>query len=106
MNKKTVLSFTLFVVGALTIWHFSPMDPVTHYGIWSLLPAVITIFICFISRNVILALFLGILAGGLVVGKINIINAFLIPSLGSEKICANITRLSLGFRRITWYVES
>lgn len=54
-----------------------------HYGLWSLLPAAATIVICFVSRNVLLALLLGIAAGGLLVHKMNIIDAFLIPSLGS-----------------------
>jgi len=61
------------------------MEVEQNYGLWSLLPAAVTITICFVSRNVLLALLLGIFAGGLVIGKLNIINAFLVPSLGSEK---------------------
>ena len=73
------------VLVALAIWFFRPPEADIHYGVWSLLPAFITITVCFLSRNVLLALFLGIFAGGLVIGRVNIIDAFLVPSLGSEK---------------------
>ncbi|MFK8029584.1 MAG: Na+/H+ antiporter NhaC family protein [Gammaproteobacteria bacterium] len=56
-----------------------------HYGFLSLLPAVATLAICFTTRNVILALFTGILFGGAITGKFNIIDEFLVPSLGTEK---------------------
>jgi len=54
-----------------------------HYGIYSLLPALITLVLCFVTKNVILALFTGIVAGGIITHKYNILNAFLFPSLGS-----------------------
>jgi len=60
-------------------------DAVKHHGFFSLAPALVTLFICFYTRNVILALFLGVVLGGLITGQYNIINAFLIPSLGSER---------------------
>jgi len=84
-NKKgalTALVVCLFC--GLSIWLLRPVNPETHYGLWSLLPATITIVTCFISRNVLLALLLGIMTGGLVSGQLNIIKAFLVPSLGSE----------------------
>lgn len=56
-----------------------------HYGFLSLLPALLTLVICFITRNVILALFMGVVLGGLVSGHYNIIQHFLIPSLGTER---------------------
>ncbi len=56
-----------------------------HYRFFSLVPALITLFICFTTRNVILALFLGVVLGGLITGQYNIIRHYLIPSLGSEK---------------------
>lgn len=55
------------------------------YGAWSLLPAFVTIFVCFISQNILLALLLGIATGGLITHELNLISAFLVPSLGSEK---------------------
>lgn len=56
-----------------------------HYGIYSLFPALITLLLCFYTKNVVLALFAGIVAGGLITAQYNILNSFLFPSLGSEK---------------------
>ncbi len=58
-------------------------EDVTHFGFWSLAPAAVAIVLAFLTRNVLVALFLGILAGGVIVGELNIIRHFLIPSLGS-----------------------
>lgn len=54
-------------------------------GFLSLVPALATLVICFWTRNVIFGLLCGVLLGGLVSGQFNVINAFLIPSLGSER---------------------
>ncbi len=56
-----------------------------HFGIYSLFPAFVTLFLCFYTKNVILALFTGVVVGGLVSAQYNILTAFLFPSLGSEK---------------------
>ena len=57
----------------------------TNYGVLSLLPSIITLFLCFYTKNVILALFTGIAVGGLITAEYNILNSFLFPSLGSER---------------------
>ncbi len=54
-----------------------------HYGWWSLLPPLLAIFLAFLLREVIAALILGIVAGGLVTGQLNIIQAYLLPSVGT-----------------------
>ncbi len=59
-------------------------DEVRHYGFWSLAPAVVAIVLAFLTRNVLVALFVGILAGGVITGQLNIIKHYLIPSLGSS----------------------
>lgn len=64
--------------------HGTPGAPL-HYGFFSLVPALITLAICFYTRNVILGLFIGVVLGGLITAQYNIIDAFLIPSLGSKK---------------------
>lgn len=56
-----------------------------HYSFYSLFPAIVTLFLCFYTKNVILALFTGIVTGGLITAEYNILNSFLFPSLGSEK---------------------
>lgn len=80
-----MLGLITCVVASVIIWHTRPMDVQGHYGLWSLLPAAVTITICFVTRNVLLALLLGIFTGGLLIGRLNIIDAFLVPSLGSER---------------------
>ncbi len=56
-----------------------------HFGWLSVMPAVIALLICFVARNVVLALFMGVLLGGLIATEYNIIQAFLIPSLGTPR---------------------
>jgi len=76
----------VFILMALFygIGHPEQSDQV-HFGIYSLFPALVTLFLCFYTKNVILALFTGIVVGGLVISEYNILNSFLFPSLGSEK---------------------
>jgi len=54
-----------------------------HIGFWSLLPAMSTLILVFMTREVIPALFIGVVVGGLVSGQYNVIDVFLIPSIGS-----------------------
>ena len=80
----------ILAVCAVVAWSGSNLDPAAieargHYGFLSLVPALSTLIICFLTRNVILALFMGVLLGGLVTAEYNIIQAFLIPSVGSER---------------------
>lgn len=55
-----------------------------HFGIASILPAVLTLALVFLTREVISALFLGIVVGGAVSGQWNVIDTFLIPAIGSS----------------------
>jgi len=55
-----------------------------HYGVWSVLPPLIAIVLAFWLQEVISALFIGIAAGGIIAGQVNIIDAFLLPAIGTE----------------------
>jgi Na+/H+ antiporter NhaC len=55
-----------------------------HYGFTSLLPALTTLVLVFFTRDVVSSLFLGIAVAGFVIADINIIDRFLIPSIGTE----------------------
>ncbi|HET7275202.1 MAG TPA: Na+/H+ antiporter NhaC family protein [Longimicrobiaceae bacterium] len=55
-----------------------------HLGFWSLAPALSTLVLVFFTREVISSLFIGIVVGGIVSGDLNLIQSFLIPSIGSE----------------------
>ncbi|MBT8098778.1 MAG: sodium:proton antiporter [Gammaproteobacteria bacterium] len=61
------------------------VEALGHYGFMSLVPALATLLICFVSRNVILALFMGVVLGGLLTTEYNIVQSYLIPSIGSER---------------------
>ena len=87
---RRYLWLLLIILCAVVAWSGAGLDSAQieergHYGFLSLVPALSTLVICFITRNVILALFMGVLLGGLVTTEYNIIQAFLIPSVGSER---------------------
>jgi Na+/H+ antiporter NhaC len=52
-------------------------------GWFSIIPPLIAIVLAFWLREVVSALFIGIASGGLIAGQINIIDAFLIPAIGT-----------------------
>ncbi|CAN5815475.1 Na+/H+ antiporter NhaC family protein [soil metagenome] len=54
-----------------------------HIGFWSLLPALTTLALVFITREVISSLFLGIAVGGVVSGQFNLVSTFMIPAIGT-----------------------
>lgn len=55
-----------------------------HYGFWSVLPPLVAIVLAFWTKEVISALFVGIALGGVISGNLNIVDAYLIPSIGTE----------------------
>ena len=55
-----------------------------HFGFYSLLPALLTLSLVFITREVISSLFIGIVAGGIISGQYNVLDAFILPSIGSS----------------------
>jgi len=86
--KYSWLWLLLFCIA--TILYAGKLDPALvqqqqHYGILSLVPALATLLICFVTRNVIFALFMGVVLGGLVTGQYNIVQNFLIPSIGTTR---------------------
>lgn len=85
INWRNIGYVVGIVLAGIFLYQLDLARLATHYGIWSLLPATVTIVVCFVSRNVLMALLLGIATGGLLVHKINIIDAFLIPSLGTTE---------------------
>ena len=55
-----------------------------HYGFWSVIPPAVALILAFALREVVSALFIGIALGGVVTGQLNVVEEFLIPSIGSE----------------------
>jgi Na+/H+ antiporter NhaC len=77
-----------FVTVLLLLWFFAAGDVPAeggHIGIWSVLPAVTTLVLVFITREVVSSLFAGIVVAGIVSGQLNIVSNFLIPAIGSEQ---------------------
>jgi Na+/H+ antiporter NhaC len=54
-----------------------------HYGLWSLLPAIIAILLCLLTKEPLIALLSGIIVGAIMMGQFDIINQVLIPSIGT-----------------------
>ena len=55
-----------------------------HWGIWSLLPAIVAILLCWIVKEPITALSGGIIAGAFLIGKFNILDDVLVPTFMSK----------------------
>ncbi len=55
-----------------------------HFGFWSLLPAVIAIGLCLVTKEALTALFSGVVVGAFMLGRFDITDAVLLPSLGSK----------------------
>lgn len=70
----------------MALWHFAPgFLPAEgeHIGAWSLIPAILTLALVFVTRDVIVSLLLGIVAAGLIAGRLNVLDAFILPAIGS-----------------------
>ena len=90
MQLKKLTPVLLVTLCVLAAWGGLSLDATAvgrqgHFGFLSLVPALATLLICFVTRNVILALFMGVVLGGLVTTRYDIIREFLIPSIGSER---------------------
>lgn len=55
-----------------------------NFGFWSVMPPLVAIFLAFWTREVVSSLFIGIFLGGIISGQLNIVQEFLIPSIGTE----------------------
>ncbi len=60
------------------------LKPAFHLGIWSLLPAFITIALCLLTKEPMSALFGGIVVGAILLEKFDITDSILLPSLASK----------------------
>jgi len=67
----------------VTTWGSFP-EQNGHYGFWSIMPPLVAIVLAFWTREVVSALFIGICLGGVISGELNIVQGFLIPSIGTE----------------------
>ena len=66
-----------------------------HFGYWSLLPAVVAVLMCWITREPVTSLLSGIVSGALILGRYDLTGEVLIPSLATTN-AAGILLLYLG----------
>lgn len=60
------------------------LKPAFHFGLWSLLPALITIALCLTTREPLTALFSGIVVGAIMLGRYDLTDKVIIPNLAKE----------------------
>lgn len=63
---------------------YSQLSVASHYGLWSLLPAFVAVALCLLTKEPLTALLGGILSGAFILGRFDITDAVLIPSLATE----------------------
>ena len=61
-----------------------------HWSIWSLLPAILTLSLCWLTREPITSLLAGIISGALLLGKYNIVKDVLVANLMSQSSASMI----------------
>ena len=59
-------------------------SPDFHFGIWSLLPALVAIVLCLMTREPLVALFGGIVVGAVMLGRFDITHEVFIPNIGTS----------------------
>ena len=76
------------VENGTSVTGYSYMEAKFHFGLWSLLPAIVSIALCLLTKEPLTALLGGIVAGSLMLGRFDITDAVLIPSLASQSAAA------------------
>ena len=63
--------------------NYSLASATKHLGIWSFIPPLMAIILCLTLKEPLVALLIGVFSGGLLLGKFNITDEVLLPSLAS-----------------------
>ncbi|HCT54634.1 MAG TPA: sodium:proton antiporter, partial [Balneola sp.] len=86
IRKKIIQGAILtFIISVIAIY-FSDgfVQENGHFGFWSITPPLLAIFLAFYTGEVASSLFMGICLGAVISNKINVVQEFLIPSIGTE----------------------
>lgn len=83
-NSQALILLFMGVLSALYVNYY--VEPITvktgyHYGLWSLLPAFITIILSWLTREPLTALLCGIIIGAFMMGQYDLTDQILIPSM-------------------------
>lgn len=84
--RLRLLGLALLVAGLGALAVAGPGDlPVEggHAGFFSVLPALVTVAVAFALKDVMVALFCGIAVGGAVAARWNLLDAFILPAVGT-----------------------
>ncbi len=76
------ITVIILALGIIFSGHFPESGG--NYGFWSLLPPLVAIVLAFYTKEVVSSLFVGIALGGIISGQLNIVQSFLLPSIGTE----------------------
>lgn len=63
---------------------YSLLETKFHFGLWSLLPAFVAIAMCLLTKEPLTALFSAVVVGAFMLGRFDITDAVLLPSLASK----------------------
>lgn len=63
---------------------YSILAATYHFGFWSLLPAIVAVSLCLLTKEPLTALLGGIVVGAFVLGRFNITDQVLLPNLATE----------------------
>lgn len=86
LRKILIGSVLTFILVGILMFLFGGAFPSSdgHYGFWSVLPPLVAIVLALYTGEVVSSLFIGICVGAVISGKINIVQEYLIPSIGTE----------------------
>jgi len=56
----------------------------SHWGPWSLLPAIVAIGCCLLTREPLVSLLMGVVTGALLLGNFDVVDQVILPSLATE----------------------
>ena len=85
-NSLALILLIFGIFSALYVNHYveaTKVDLAYHYGLWSLLPAFITIFLAWLTREPLTALLSGITVGAFMMGQYDLTDQILIPSMAN-----------------------
>lgn len=63
---------------------YSQLKASFHFGWWSLLPALVAIALCLLTKEALPALLMGVVVGAFMLGRFDITDAVLVPSLATK----------------------
>ena len=80
LPTQEIVSETKIVDGIIT-QSFYKLSLAKHWGVWSLLPAIVAIALCWLTREPVTSLFAGILSGAFLLQRYDVVDQVLLTSM-------------------------